>query len=232
MERISVLLADDHPLFRDGLRTLLESVPDMEVAGEADSGEEALRQVEELAPDVVLMDIKMPGINGIETTRRLIQLYPQLKVLIITMFEDDDSVFAAMRAGARGYILKGAAQSETLRAIRAVAEGEAIFGSALAERLVHYFQAASPTSSTQSHLLAGLTDREYEILKLIAQHLSNGEIATRLVLSPKTVRNHVSNILSKLQVADRAEAMRAAWTAGLGQGQSGTVEGRSGRGTT
>jgi|GEM_PF-59919 len=215
--KIRILIADDHPLFRDGLHILLDSVPDMEVIGEVASGDEVLNQVATFAPDVILMDINMPGINGIEATRRLVQTYPQLKVLIITMFEDDDSVFAAMRAGAKGYLLKGAAQGETLRAIRAIAEGEAFFGAAIAQRLMTYFQGIKLGTANQSPLLAELTEREYEILTLMAQRLSNPEIATRLFLSPKTVRNQVSIILSKLQVADRAEAIRAAWTAGLGK---------------
>lgn len=219
MEPIRILIADDHPLFRDGLRALLESVSDMQVIGEAATGEEVLTQAQALQPDLILMDIKMPGINGIEATRRLLQTSPHLRVLMLTMFEDDESVFAAIRAGARGYLLKGAAQEETLRAIRAVASGEAIFGPAVAARLINYFNSTTrPTGkSIAAQFFPALTEREYEILTLIAQRKSNADIAARLVLSPKTVRNHVSNILSKLQVADRAEAMRAAWAAGLGQ---------------
>jgi DNA-binding NarL/FixJ family response regulator len=165
------------------------------------------------------MDIKMPGINRIEATRRILHTSPHIHILIVRMFEDDDSVFAAIRAGARGYLLKGAVQVETLRAIRAVAHGEAIFCLAVAERLIHYFGSMQPTAkSGPAQFFPELTDREYEILTLIAQRKSNADIAARLVLSPKTVRNHVSNILSKLQVADRTEAMHAAWTAGLDQG--------------
>lgn len=218
MEPIRILIADDHPLFRDGLRVLLESVPDLQVLGEATTGNEVMVQAISLQPDLILMDIKMPGTNGIEATRRILQTSPHIRVLILTMFEDDESVFAAMRAGARGYLLKGAVQEETLRAIRAVASGEAIFGPAVAERLMHYFGSMRPRGpSASAQLFPELTDREYEILTLIAQRKSNADIAAQLVLSPKTVRNHVSNILSKLQVADRAEAMRAAWAAGLGQ---------------
>lgn len=217
MEPIRILIADDHPLFRDGLRVLLESVGDMQVIGEAASGEEVLAQAHALQPDLILMDIKMPGLNGIEATRRILQSSPHVRVLIFTMFEDDESVFAAIRAGARGYLLKGAVQEETLRAIRAVAAGEAIFGPAVAERLMHYFSGAgSAGRGGAAQFFPELTEREYEILTLLAQRKSNAEIASSLVLSPKTVRNHVSNILSKLQVADRAEAMRAAWAAGLG----------------
>ena len=219
MEPIRILIADDHPLFRDGLHVLLESVPDMQVIGEAMTGNEVMAQATSLQPDIILMDIKMPSINGIEATRRILQTSPHIRILILTMFEDDESVFAAIRAGARGYLLKGAVQEETLRAIRAVASGEAIFGPTIAERLMHYFGSTRPTAkSGPAQFFPELTDREYEILALIAQRKSNADIAARLVLSPKTVRNHVSNILSKLQVADRAEAMRAAWTAGLGQG--------------
>jgi DNA-binding NarL/FixJ family response regulator len=218
MDPIRILIADDHPLFRDGLRALLESVSDMQVIGEAATGDEALTQARTLQPDVILMDLKMPGMNGIEATRRILHTSPHIRILVVTMFEDDDSVFAAIRAGARGYLLKGAIQEETLRAIRAVAHGEAIFGPAVAERLMHYFGSTRATAkSGPAQFFPELTDREYEILTLIAQRKSNADIAARLVLSPKTVRNHVSNILSKLQVADRTEAMHAAWTAGLGQ---------------
>ena len=158
-------------------------------------------------------------LNGIEATRRILQTSPHIHILVVTMFEDDDSVFAAIRAGARGYLLKGAVQEETLRAIRAVSNGEAIFGPAVAEHLMHYFGSTRPIlKSGPAQFFPELTEREYEILTLIAQRKSNSDIAARLVLNPKTVRNYVSNILSKLQVADRTETMRAAWTAGLGQG--------------
>jgi|SRR5581483_10917348 len=218
MDPIRILIADDHPLFRDGLRVLLDSVPDMQVIGEATNGIEVLAQAQALQPEVILMDIKMPGFNGIEATRRILQISPHIRILILTMFEDDESVFAAVRAGARGYLLKGAVQEETLRAIRAVASGEAIFSPAIAEHLLRYFGSARPTAkSGPAQFFPELTVREYEILTLIAQRKSNADIAAHFVLSPKTVRNHVSNILSKLQVADRTEAMHAAWTAGLGQ---------------
>jgi len=218
MEPIRLLIADDHPLFRDGLRVLLESVSSMQVIGEAATGEEVLALAHTLQPDLILMDIQMPGLNGIEATRRILHTSPHIRILIFTMFEDDESVFAAMRAGARGYLLKGAVQEETLRAIRAVASGEAIFGPSVAARLMHYFGSMRPAgTSGAAQFFPELTEREYEILTLIASRKSNAEIASSLVLSPKTVRNHVSNILSKLQVADRTEAMRAAWAAGLGQ---------------
>lgn len=214
MERIRILVADDYPLFRDGVRALLDTVEAMELVGEAESGEQAVRLAATLTPDVVLMDIKMPGMNGIEAARRIVQEQPGTYVLMLTMFEDDDSVYTAMRAGASGYLLKGARQDETLRAIRAVANGEAIFSPGVAQRILHYLQRA-PVASP-SALFPELTEREYEILGLLALRCSNGDIAERLVLSPKTVRNHVSNILHKLRVADRTEAGLAARAAGLG----------------
>ena len=213
MEKIRILIADDHPLFRDGLRALLNSVPDMEVVGEAKSGDEAIGMAAQLQPEIILMDINMPGVNGIEATRRVVQTSPHIGVLVVTMFEDDDSVFSAMRAGARGYMLKGADQSEVLRAIHAVASGEAIFSPAIAVRLMRFFSAPSPAASPL--VFPELTEREREILTLIAQGYNNNDIADKLVLSPKTVRNNVSNIFSKLQVADRAQAIVRARAAGL-----------------
>ncbi len=217
MTPIRVLIADDHPFFRDGLRVLLDSMPDTEVAGEAVSGDEVISAAAALRPDVILMDIQMPGPNGIEATRQILSDNPEVGILIVTMFEDDDSVFAAMRAGARGYLLKGADQ-EMLRAIRAVARGESIFGPAIANRLIKFFSA--PRSATAFLAFPELTEHEREVLHLIAQGRSNADIAARLCLAPKTVRNHVSNIFSKLQVADRAEAIMAARVAGLGQDPS------------
>lgn len=208
-----VLIADDHPLFRDGVRALFGSVPEMELVGEATTGDEAIGLAERFQPDVILMDIKMPGTNGIEATRRILQTSPHIGVLVVTMFEDDDSVFAAMRAGARGYLLKGADQEDILRAVRAVAQGEAIFGPSIAQRLIQFF--ASPLAAAPQPF-PELTDREREILQLIAQGQSNTEIARRLHVAEKTVRNHVSNIFSKLQVVDRAEAIVRAREAGLG----------------
>jgi DNA-binding NarL/FixJ family response regulator len=214
MEKIRILIADDHPLFRDGLRALLNSVADTEVVGEATSGEEAIGIAASLQPDIILMDINMPGVNGIEATRSIMQASPHIGILVVTMFEDDDSVFAAMRAGARGYLLKGADQAEVLRAIHAVASGEAIFSPAIAVRLMRFF--AMPASASPPQAFPELTEREREILTLIAQGHNNNDIADRLVLSPKTVRNNVSNIFSKLQVADRAQAIVRARDAGLG----------------
>ncbi|CCF85923.1 response regulator [Nitrolancea hollandica] len=210
-DTIRILIADDHPIFRDGMRGLLDSVADTEVVGEAESGDEVIALAETLQPDVILMDLKMPGCNGIEATRRILRTSPHIGILVVTMFEDDDSVFASMRAGARGYLLKGANQAETLRAIRAVASGEAIFSPAIARRLIGFFASSQPALPP----FPELTEREREILTLIAQGQSNAQIADQLFLSLKTVRNHVSNIFSKLQVVDRAQAAVRAREAGL-----------------
>ncbi len=212
MEPIRVLIADDHLFFRGGVRMLLDSVAETEVVGEASTGEEAVAQATMLQPDVILMDLHMPGLNGIEATRRILRTSPHIGILVVTMYEDDDSVFAAMRAGARGYLLKGADQAEMLRAIQAVSRGEAIFSPAIAQRLMHYFALLGSVPQA----FPELTDREREILALIAQGRSNTEIAGYLVLSAKTVRNHVSNIFNKLQVVDRAQAIIRARDAGLG----------------
>jgi DNA-binding NarL/FixJ family response regulator len=213
-DKIRVLIADDHPLFRDGLHGLLDSVAETEVVGEAENGEQAVTLAESLQPDVILMDIKMPGINGLQAMREILNTSPHIRILIVSMLEDDDSVFAAMRAGARGYVPKGANQAEMLRAIRAVANGEAIFGPSIAQRLISFFSTSRPL--IQARIFPELTERESEILTLIAQGRTNEDIAGQLVLSLKTVRNHVSNIFSKLQVADRAQAMIRARDAGLG----------------
>jgi DNA-binding NarL/FixJ family response regulator len=214
VEPLRVLIVDDHPLFRDGMRGLLESVADTQVVGEAATGEDAVAQALALQPDVILMDLNMPGsLNGIDATRRIVHDTPRANVLVVTMYEDDESVFAALRAGARGYVLKGATQAETLRAIRGVGNGEAIFGPGIAERVIRYF--SSSPSAAGSQVFPQLTDRELELLRLIAQGRTNQEIANALVLSLKTVRNHVSNICGKLQVADRAQAVIRARDAGL-----------------
>lgn len=213
MEPIRVLIADDHPLFRDGLRTLLSAMSETEVAGEVATGEEAVAQATALQPDVILMDLHMPGMNGIEATRAILRTSPHIGILVLTMFEDDDSVFSAMRAGARGYLLKGADQTEIARALTVVGHGEAIFSPSIARRLTQYFAMLGSTSLPQA--FPELTDREREILALIAQGRNNAEIAGRLMLSPKTVRNHVSNIFNKLQVVDRAQAIIRAREAGL-----------------
>jgi len=211
---VRVLIADDHVAFRGGLRAALETADDVEVVGEAASGEDAVARTAELQPDVVLMDVNMPGIDGVEATRRIVDTSPHIAVLVLTMHDDDETVFAAVRAGARGYLLKGAPRAELLRAVRAVFAGEAIFGPAVARRLVDLF--AGPAPRADSTAFPELTTREREILDLIAAGRSNTEIKETLVLSPKTVRNHVSNIFSKLQVRDRAEAIVRARDAGLG----------------
>lgn len=214
MERFRVLIADDHLLFRDGLRALLSSASDAELVGEATSGEEVIALAANLQPDLILMDIHMPGINGIEATRLILHASPHIRIVIITMFEDDASVFAAMRAGARGYVLKGSNHTEMLRAMRAVANGEAIFSPSIAIRLMDFFAHIRPAALPQ--VFPELSEREREILDLLAQGYKNAEIAHQLVLSEKTVRNHVSNILSKLQVTDRTQAIIRAKEAGLG----------------
>ncbi|MBA2691798.1 MAG: response regulator transcription factor [Rubrobacter sp.] len=214
MEPIRVLIADDHPHFREGLRALLLSTPDVEVVGEAGDGERVISLSAKLQPDVVLMDLHMPGVGGIEATRRVLHTSPHISVLVISMFEDEDSVFAALQAGARGYLLKGALKAEILRSIRAVYSGEAIFGPAIAKKLMQYF--ASPRPAPEN-LFPELTEREREILTFIAGHHTNPNIANRLHLSQKTVRNHASNIFTKLQVADRAQAIIRAREAGLGK---------------
>lgn len=214
MEPLRVLIADDHPLFRHGICEFLNLASDIQPIGEAASGEEAITQAEALQPDVILMDVKMPGINGIEATRRILHDSPHIRILVVTMFEDDSSVFAAMRAGARGYILKDTEKENILRAIRAVGSGEAIFSPTIATRLIDYF--ATQFHSLPKEIFPSLTEREREILQLIARGQSNADIARELVLSPKTVYNYVSNILSKLQVADRAQAIIRAREAGFG----------------
>jgi len=211
---IRLLIADDHPAFRRGLRAMLDSTDEFEVIGEAADGEEAVSRALELRPDVVLMDLRMPGLNGIDSTRRILEAHSGIGVLVLTMFEDDDSVFAAMRAGARGYLLKGSEQDEVQRAIRAIASGEAIFGPDIANRLIAYFSSANATAFPE------LTDREREVLELIAQGKNNQAIAGELVLSLKTVRNHVSNVFNKLRVTDRAGAIVKAREAGMGGASS------------
>ena len=219
MEPTSILIADDSAPFREGLRALLGPSSDLHVVGEATTGDEVVALAARLQPDVVLMDIQMPGAtgiaNGIQATRRILATSPHIAVLVLTMFEDDDLVFAALRAGARGYVLKGALKAELLRAIRAVASGEAIFGPTIARRLMHYFTAIRPAAPR--HAFPELTEREREVLTLVAQHATNPEIARRLAVSEKTIRNHLSNIFSKLQVADRAQAILRARDAGLGR---------------
>ena len=215
MDTIRLYIADDHNLFRDGLRALFQSIEDVVIVGESSDGQVAITEITHLQPDVVLMDIQMPGVNGIEATRRISTSSPHIGIIILTMFDDDDSVFAAMRAGARGYILKGADQHEMLRTIRAVSDGEALFGAQIANRLMDFFADLSPQANTG--IFPELTEREHEVLELIARGHKNQEIARQLVIAHKTVRNHVSNIFNKLQVADRAQAIIRAREAGMGR---------------
>jgi DNA-binding NarL/FixJ family response regulator len=214
-DTVRVLIADDHPLFREGMRGRLDRVADVAVVGEAASGDEAVELAHKLEPDVILMDIKMPGLSGIEATREIQRASPRVGILMLTMFEDDDSVFAAMRAGAKGYLLKDSGGEGVVRAIRAVASGEAVFGPGVAERIIGFFSA--PRTAAPQRAFPELTEREEEVLSLVAQGKSNREIARQLFVSLKTVRNHVSNILLKLQVADRAQAVIRARDAGMGR---------------
>jgi DNA-binding NarL/FixJ family response regulator len=210
---IRILVADDHPAFRRGLELMLVEVADFQIVGMAETGTRAVELAGSLGPDVVLMDLRMPDLDGIEATRRINGTPPAPAVVVLTMFEDDDSVFAAMRAGARGYLLKGADQEEIVRAVRAVAAGEAIFGPEIAARVINHFArgAGSTTAAFPS-----LTDREREVLEMIAAGKGNATIAHELAINLKTVRNHVSNIFTKLQVSDRAGAIVKARKAGLG----------------
>ena len=210
-----VLIADDHALFRYGMLAMLGAEPRYEVVGEASTGEEAVAMAAELKPDIVLMDLQMPGINGIEATRQIMGDSPHVGVVVVTMFEDDDSVFAAMRAGARGYVLKGADAEEVLKVVDAVAEGEAHFGPEIAKRLMGFFSTPRNPTAPPPRTFPEITEREEEVLSLIAQGKSNQEIARELFVSLKTVRNHASNIFLKLQVADRAQAVIRAREAGL-----------------
>ena len=210
---ITVLVADDHPAFRRGLELMLADIDDVEVVAMAETGAHAVELAESLAPDVVLMDLRMPDLDGIEATRRINRRTSATAVVVLTMFEDDDSVFAAMRAGAHGYLLKGADQDEIVRAIRAAAAGEAIFGPEIAARVIRHFAAGAGSTATA---FPSLTEREREVLELIATGKGNATIAHELMISLKTVRNHVSNIFTKLQVPDRSSAIVKARRAGLG----------------
>lgn len=216
-ERIRVLVADDHPVFRRGMRAILAAEPDTELVGEATDGEEAVALALELRPDVILMDLNMPKVSGIEATRQILEASPDTAILMLTMFEDDKSILAAVRAGAHGYILKGADGAETLRAVHAAASGEAIFSPTITRRLTEYFATPGRGFNTSSdRAFPDLTEREHEILSLIAEGYTNTAIASRLYLSPKTVRNYVSSILTKLEVSDRPQAIVRAREAGLG----------------
>lgn len=215
IEKLRILIVDDHPLFRKGLRMVLGTVADMTVVGEATTAQEAIERAEALRPSIILMDLQMPGGSGLTAVRHITTHLPEIRVLVVTLFADDESVFTALRAGARGYILKDADETEMLRAIRAVAQGEAIFSPAIATRLIDFFASGGGETAVSAPIFPELTEREREILTLIARGESNGDIAQQLTISLKTVRNHVSNIFSKLQVADRAQAVIRAREAGL-----------------
>ena len=211
---VRVLVVDDHPLYREGLAMAISVMADKTVVGEAGTGEDAVAMVAELDPDVVVMDLHMPDVNGVEATRRITEQHPRTAVLVLTMLENDESVFSAMRAGAKGYLLKGADGAEIGRALDGVANGEIVFSSGIAQRVLGYFTSAPSRSEVAP--FPQLTEREREILDLVARGLTNAAIAQRLFLSDKTVRNHVSNVFTKLHVAGRAEAVARARDAGLG----------------
>jgi DNA-binding NarL/FixJ family response regulator len=217
MDTLRIVIADDQAISRSGLRTLLQALPDIEIVGEAADGSEAVEMAASLQPDVILMDLRMPGVNGIEATRRIHRAQPHIGILVVTMFDDDTSVFPAIRAGARGYLLKDANQPDLLRAIQIVAEGGVIFSPGIAHKVLHYL--SNPPANVPRQAFDELTSREYQILDLIAKGCSNVAIAQQLVLSPKTVSNNVSNVLAKVQAADRAELMLMALEAGLGKGR-------------
>jgi len=210
--KFTVLIVDDHPIFRKGLRATLSTMPDTELVGEATTGSEAIIMAEQMQPDIVLMDLQMPGGSGLQAIRQIVQTSPHIRILVVTMFEDDDSVFEAMRAGARGYVLKDMDDKEIKRAILAVGHGEAIFSPAIAQRMMNFFAARPPFAAD---IFPELTGSERNVLKLMAQGLSNEAIAQQLGFTIKTVRNYSSNIFSKLQVADRAQAIIKAREAGL-----------------
>ncbi|WP_123041587.1 response regulator [Cohnella candidum] len=217
-ETLRILLADDHPMFREGLLSALRHHEEFEVVGEAGGGREAVELAESLQPDVILMDVGMPEMNGITATRTIVNAHPHIHVLILTMFDDDASVFSAMKAGALGYLLKGSDKEDILRAIVAAGNGEAIFSPSIARKMMYYFK----TITRKPHvadLFPKLTEREQEVLELIADGLSNEEIARKLDITIKTVRNNVSNLLNKLQVTDRAQAILLAKEAGLGHSE-------------
>ena len=212
-EPIQVIIADDHPMFRKGLVMLLTSLPGFVIVAEAEDGRQVVPLALEHQPDIILMDIQMPELDGIEATQQIVSRSPHIRVLILTMYNNDEFVFAAMKAGARGYLLKGADQDELLNAIQTVSLGGAVFSPSIANRLISYFADIKPMQAER--LFPELTEREIEVLRLIAQGHNNSEIAAELVLSGKTVRNHVSNILHKLELADRGQAIVRAHAVGL-----------------
>lgn len=215
METIRVLIADDQTITRSGIRSLLAAQEEVEIVGEAQNGEEAFGLAASTQPDVILMDLRMPGVNGIDATRRIHRTFPHIGIIVLTVFEDDTSVFPAIRAGARGYLLKNTEQEELLRAIHTVANGGAIFSPGIAQKVLGYLH--SPPQDMPEQLFDELTSREREILELIAQGKTNAEIASLLNLSPKTVSNNISNVLLKVHATDRAKLMLMALEAGMGK---------------
>jgi DNA-binding NarL/FixJ family response regulator len=217
MDTIRLLVADDHALFREGLQALFSTTPGIEIVGEAASGEETVALAEALLPDIILMDINMPDVDGIQATRRVLRSNQTIGVIMVTMLEDDAALFSAVRAGARGYVLKGAHHEELLQTVRAVANGQVLFGPSTASRIMGFFQdiEAEVKPSQPEESFPELTPRELEVLYLIAQGANNQQIAERLVITDKTVRNHITSVFSKLQVADRAQAIIKAREAGL-----------------
>jgi DNA-binding NarL/FixJ family response regulator len=219
METIRLLICDDHDLFREGLRALISTTEDFELVGEASNAREAISAAEKVQPDVVLMDINMPGEGGIYATRQILKANPTTGIVMVTMLKDDASVFSAMRAGARGYVLKGAKYNELLETVRAAAYGQALFGPSIATRIMSFFTTQGPKikAAVPEETFPDLTPRELEVLELVAQGANNSQIAETLVIADKTVRNHINSIFSKLQVADRAAAIIQARDAGLGK---------------
>ena len=215
MDPVRILIADDHTLFREGLRAILKAVPDFEIVGEAATSEEAINKAMNLKPDIILMDIQMPDMNGVKATEKIIEEHPHMGIIMLTMLEDDNSLFSALRAGARGYVLKGADKAEMVRCIRAVKNGEALFGPIIADRITQFFN--NPVRNEKHTAFPELTDREFEVIELIAREYNNQEIANFLHISIKTVSNHISNIFNKLQVSDRTKAIFKARDAGLGK---------------
>jgi DNA-binding NarL/FixJ family response regulator len=213
---LRVIVTDDHPVFREGLVTILGDIDGIEVVAEAANGDEAVAAAAEHAPDVVLMDLRMPGTSGIEATARITAAHPDVAVLVLTMSEDDESVYAALRAGARGYLLKEAGKEDIARGMRAVARGEAVFGPRVSEKVLQYFASARLAATAGAVPFPQLTDREREILDHVARGATNMVIARKLFLSEKTVRNHVSSVLGKLGAHNRAAAVAMARDSGLG----------------
>ncbi|MCB0972721.1 MAG: response regulator transcription factor [Acidimicrobiales bacterium] len=213
---IRILVVDDHPVVRGGLVAVLRTIADLEVVGEAADGEAAVQATVEHRPDVVLMDVRMPGMDGIEATRQIRAQAPESRVLVLTMYDDDATVFTAMQAGAQGYLLKESDQTDIVRAVRGVVAGEAIFGPGVATRILGYFADPPAQPASDEYPFPELTERERLVLDLLAQGRRTADIAAELYLSPKTVSNHLTTIFAKLQVAGRGEAIVAARERGLG----------------